>query len=114
MTSIRFYSIDEINYCDIKIKVEELYESNKIIYKINYSNQFSKNHENLEDYIDASHPFYHNNLVDYMYGHKIDKNSMTEKMIEYLLMDVNKLKCKVCEPGITIYKGKIMSALVNL
>ena len=106
--------ITNIPHYNIKIIVKELeYENKKICFDITYKYKFIKsddisNFENDTVLVNA-HPFQHN--IESADGDIIIKNAMTEKMIEYLLMDENEL---VKESGYSTaqrYRVNIMNSI---
>ena len=70
--------------CTVKVEInEKKYDDSSIYYYISYHT----------DEINMAHPFYDKEeLMEHLEGDIIIKNSMTEKMIEYLLMDENELE----------------------
>ena len=107
----RFYDYRDVDkYTDVTITVErKRYTNNKDFFYINYCYKYSpKNVLGTE-----GHPFIGTEYEENKDGDIIIVNSMTEIMIEYLLMDVKEIT-KICgsvTPG--TYKVSIMHALTN-
>lgn len=90
--------------CTVKVEINEKKYDNSIYYYISYQT----------DQINIAHPFYNNKeLMEHIEGDIIIKNSMTEKMIEYLLMDENELENYSGNTSAMDYKKNIMIDLVR-
>ena len=81
----------EDEYCEINVTVEKKkYESGELFYYINYNSELSKNNKRckrmnpLLSISDDSEEIYEGDIIAV--------NSLTEKMIEYLLMPYNVLQ----------------------
>ena len=133
-TVIRFYNPctndhDKNNFCDTKVKVkmmiysdedldeieriEKEYDVNKntnskeVYYDITYKHKLSnKKEETL-----LAHPFYGSENKENMEGEIITKNTLTDKLIEYLLMDLNELKKHTGKTTPLDYKRIIMNTI---
>ena len=99
------------HYCDVTIAIRVLiYESGLSYYDITYSYDFSGDDNEAK----RAHPFnYNRNIImsDGVNGVIVKKNSLTDQLVRYLLMDVDELKQCI---GITWwiqYKIQIMEAL---
>ena len=120
----RFYDIldnDQSQWCDVEIKIKELvYDNDSKFYDITYNyydnfdliefdnaseNRFIKNKAN---------PFYYKckmTTPDMINGVIVVKNSMTDEMIKYLLMDYEELDKYIGNTWGVQYKANIMFAL---
>ena len=79
--TFRFYDdFNSKNYCDIKIKVSEK-KRTLDYYSVSYSYK-EKNYNPMSNFL---------SFKDHEDGEIIVKNEMTEKMIKYLMMDVDQL-----------------------
>ena len=114
--TFRFYNEfmnDTSKYCDLTVRVNiNKYENGNEYYYINYSciYSFDKNGSGL-----CAHPF--NSFPDLLEnnadGEIIIKNSLSDKLIEYLLMNFNELeKYSGNSTGIR-YKISIMRSIAN-
>tara|TARA_R110002074_G_scaffold162131_1_gene320579 strand:- start:3576 stop:4016 length:441 start_codon:yes stop_codon:yes gene_type:complete len=110
--TFRFYDIfdnKENYYCDVTINVVEKISGGKPIYDISYKYD---THGILNS---RAHPFFYSKNVseEDKEGEIIYKNSMTDHMIEYLLMDKEEIE-KICGNTYWVqYKIKIMESLIN-
>lgn len=101
----------EAHYCNLRIAViEMMYESGQVYYDISYYYTFSDETEKSK----RAHPFFYNKKIiesDDINGVIIIKNKMTESMVEYLLMDADKLSKCIGNTWWIQYKIKIMESL---
>ena len=110
-----FDSSDKSKWCDVTTNVKLVrYEDLSEYYYISYEYVFSN--KNLkEKEIDDCHPFYGNlELMDHINGDIIVKNSMSEQIIEYLLMGFDELEEFSGRSTPQGYKGNIMRAITYL
>ena len=125
----RFYDLfdnQETVWCDVSINVKQLnYQSGQEFYDITYNYVYSnnlhtltsndENDENDEnDKIYRTNPFYYKNTIitqDMLDGVIIAKNSMTDEMVKYLLMDFEELDKYIGNTWNVQYKANIMFAL---
>ncbi len=101
------------NYCLVSISVEEKLSGGHIIYDISYTYKFSENlNKDLES--KRSHPFYYSNIITKqcdLDGVITIKNNLTEKLVEFLLMDESELIPLIGSTWWMQYKIKIMESL---
>ena len=122
--TIRFYDLfDNVEYifCDVTINVKLLlYSNTNKYYDITYSYKYSNGSsldipiENLSDKENRTNPFYYkqNSLSNDSYnGVIVAQNSLTDKMIEYLLMDSDELENYIGSTWYVQYKANIMYML---
>ena len=110
-----FDSSDKSKWCDVTAIVRLIrYEDSSEYYYISYEYVFSN--KNLKEReIDDCHPFYGNpELMEHIEGDLIVKNSMSEKLIEYLLMGFDELEAFTGRSTPQGYKGNIMRAITYL
>jgi hypothetical protein len=96
------------NYCTTRIKVKELKYNNEpaeIYYDISY--KYRLNNQSLA--CELTHPFYDNKQDSH--GEIIKKNSLTEKLVEYLLMNFADLKKETGQTSPLIYKLNVMKSI---
>ena len=99
--TFKIYNLDQPNdneYCEITIQVDEnLYDNKETYYDISYAYQYSDNNRTT---VIKTNPFMlmDNHRInkqelfnEHSEGEIIVKNSFTEKLIEYLLMDYDSL-----------------------
>lgn len=113
----RFFPLfDEKEWCDIHIVVEELqYENGNVYYMLKYENTFSNPDELKKGDINNAHPFYGNNTLNsHISGDIIVKNSMTENMIKYLLMNTDELSLYSGTTSPMTYRATIMKMITML
>ena len=109
---IRFYSNNELNWCDITINVRYIkYSDETEYYYIEYDNIFQNNKENDINYCDDSHPFYNNKFIKYICGCIVSKNSITDSLVNYLLMGFDDLEIYIGNSLPYVYKSNIMKSL---
>ena len=122
----RFYDIfdnQETKWCDVTINVKHLlYSGGQEFYDITYSYNYSKEldsfNEDLNideiDEIYRTNPFYYKNKIitsDMTEGVIVAKNSMTDEMVKYLLMDYTELDLYIGNTWNIQYKANVMFAL---
>ena len=116
--SFIFKNIFNNEQCIVTINIQEKqYNTKSIYYYINYSYYYSYNNNtfaSLSNEIRPSHPFYKTNRLDHKEGDIICKNSMTEQMIKYLLMEYDELKKYSGQVEPETYKKNIMLSLSYL
>ena len=134
--TFRFYDIldnDETRWCDVEINIKELvYTNGTMFYDISYkycdyldlidldSDSDNDNDNDNGNYNHANcfiknkaNPFYYKrniitqNMID---GVIIAKNSMTDEMVKYLLMDYEELDQYIGNTWTVLYKANIMFA----
>lgn len=94
------------NYCDIKITVsEKLYESGEIFYYIDYEDTYSDKNKAKH-----CHPLYGNDDMD---GEIIVKNPLSEQLVNFLLMDYDKLEKFSGNSTSEHYKSCVMRSISN-
>ena len=101
------YYDDDSYYCDVTVQIEKKrYIDNKEFYDISYFYSCSE----------ESHRCF--NLIplkkDNMTGEIIAANSLTDKLCEYLLMDMNELKKHSGNVSVQIYKESVMNMITYL
>ena len=106
----RFYDyIDVCKYTDVNITVErKRYTNNKDFFYIKYDYAYSHNGLGTK-----GHPFIGTVYEENKDGAIIAANSMTEIMIEYLLMDAKELTKISGSVTPATYKVSIMHAITN-
>ena len=106
------FGFSEVNYCLVGIKIEDLeyIDKKEKYYHITYNFEYSKERDI------STHPFYNEKemLENHSYGEIIYKNELTEKMIEYLLMDDIKLSQQIGVGTPYNYKTSIMKMITHL
>ncbi len=132
----RFYDLfdnQESIWCDVTINVKHLkYNTGQEFYDITYSylynhdnnvdninnvnNDYNINDLNSEDDNDIyrTNPFYYKRKIitfDMLDGVIVAKNSMTDEMVKYLLMDFDELDKHIGNTWTVLYKANIMFAL---
>jgi hypothetical protein len=110
-----FDSSDKSKWCDVTTNVKEIqYEDGTEYYYISYEYVFSN--ETLKPgEIDDCHPFYESpDLIEHIDGDIIVKNSMSEQIIEYLLMGFDELEAFTGRTTSQGYKGNLMRAITYL
>ena len=132
--TFRFYDLfdnQESIWCDVTINVKHLkYNSGQEFYDITYS--YVYNHDNKYDIqvvydiindlisddddndIYRTNPFYYKRKLitfDMLDGVIVAKNSMTDEMVKYLLMDFDELDKHIGNTWSVLYKANIMFAL---
>jgi len=110
-------NIENIPYYNIKIIVKEMeYENKKIYFDISYKYKFIKStdvaHFENDRILIHAHPFANN--MDSADGDIIIKNEMTEKMIDYLLMDDEELLKNTGCSTVQRYRINIMKSITLL
>ena len=113
--TFRFYPFDSCEkhkWCDVTVNVKLIkYGDDVEYYYISYSYVFSDKRLG-KDEIDESHPFYgHPEFMEHINGDIIVKNTMSEKIIEYLLMGFDELEEFTGRSTPQGYKGNIMRAI---
>lgn len=114
--TFRMYNKDQPKdneYCETTINVEEkLYENKEIYYDVSYKYEYSNNDNTT---IIKTNPFMQMNNQELFDGHSegeiIVKNSFTEKLIEYLLMDYDSLGLHSGNTTPEEYKLQIMETI---
>lgn len=114
--TFRFYNEiinDKTKFCDVTININiNKYKNGKEYYYINYSYTYSfdKNGSGI-----CSHPF--NSFPDLLKnnsdGEIIIKNSLSDKLIEYLLMNFDELEKYSGNSTAIRYKISIMRSIAN-
>lgn len=111
----KFFDIfdnQEKYFCFVDITVEEKSSGGQIIYDITYNYEFSEG-----ELSERAHPFFYsknkNDSPEDLDGVIVVKNSLTEKMIEYLLMSEEELTPLIGNTWWIQYKIKIMQTLAN-
>ena len=110
-----FRFIDEFDsnnneFCDITIKVDEPYYNNTTYYNISYNFSYS----NPNDLAYKCNPFMRMDMdsnIQHCEGEIIVKNSFTQEMIKYLLMDFNELEKYSGVSTPNYYKIQIIQAI---
>lgn len=109
----KFRFIDEFDnnnneFCDITIKVDEKYYNNTTYYNISYNFSYS----NPNDLAYKCNPFKQiDTNIQHCDGEIIVKNSFTQEMIKYLLMDFNELEKYSGLSTPNYYKIQIIQAI---
>ena len=126
----KFYDIfdnDERNYCEVTINVKVLkYDNGNQYYDVSYSYSYINETGNTEEFlkigsfnVQRSNPFYyiycrrndiHNIDGDSLEGVIVVKNSMTDEMIKYLLMEYKEMN-NIGTTWCVQYKVNVMHAL---
>ena len=103
------YDYNSEKYCDVTIHIKEITYTytNEVYYYINYDNIFSDE----EAY--SSHPLY-NDHKSHLDGEIIFKNELTQKLIEFLIMDDEQLKTHTGKTTPMNYRASIMKNIANL
>jgi hypothetical protein len=107
---LQFHSsyLREENYCDTTIKLKEIQydeDPNQNYYDISYKHKLSNKNLTTQQ----AHPFYKN--MEDKSGEIIKKNSLTEKLVEYLLMDFEELQKHSGKTPAETYKKRIMESI---
>lgn len=97
-------------YCLVTIIVDD----NNNIYDISYNYEYSPGEQSKRAY-----PFFYSNISKELNKENIEgvivlKNSLTEKLIEYLLMEPKELEKQIGNTWWVQYKIKIMESLMLL
>jgi hypothetical protein len=96
------------NFCMTRVKVKEMqYNENEeeIYYDISYKHKLNNKSQKCE----ASHPFFEN--MEDRKGEIIRKNSLTNKLVEYLLMSFEDLQKEIGQTAVLTYKLNIMKSI---
>ena len=105
-----FGNTDNIDhYCIVTINVKKLeYEGNKTYYNISYKYALSNNSEEAK----RSHPFFYHKIAENeLDGTIVLYNSLTEKLVQYLLMDESELSKKIGTDWWISYKIQVMLSI---
>ena len=113
--TFRFYpfdSCDKHKWCDVTANVKLIkYDNGTEYYYISYEYVFSDKNLTIGE-IDECHPFYGNNdLIEHMEGDVLVKNSLSDKLVEYVLMGFDELSEFTGHSTPQGYKGNIMKAI---
>lgn len=116
IVDFRFFDIfdnREDVYCDVKIIVIEKISGDVPIYDITYKYDIPYNSEEHFEKSKRAHPFFYSKNIteDDKEGVIVFRNSLTEKLVEYLLMDKEDLEKISGNTWWVQYKIKIMETL---
>lgn len=114
--TFRFYDIyDNCQdiYCDVKISVEEKISGGKNIYDISYTYTIPNISDEHIVLSKRAHPFFYSKNIkeEDKEGVIVCKNSMTEQLVKFLLMDQKELEKEIGGAYWIQYKIKIMESL---
>ena len=131
--TFRFYDLfDNIDtkWCDVTINVKHLrYSGDNDFYDITYSYQYSSNNNDLltgyifddsnsdDDEIYRTNPFYYKNALitsDMLDGVIVVKNSLTDEMVQYLMMEYDEMDNHIGNTWNVQYKANVMFTLAFL
>ena len=111
-SKFKHYGFSEDNFCLVNIIIQEVeyIDTQKKYFYISYNFEYGKN-SNIQ-----SHPFYGNKemLEDNCEGEILYKNDLSEKLVEYLLMDDKDLSDKTGLTTVWNYKASIMKMITHL
>ena len=99
-------------WCNIEITIEiKQFEDSNMYYYITYNTTYSNGNK-----INQAHPFYNiSHLEEHLEGDIIYKNELTDKLIEYLMMDDSKLTNNISPNTFPqTYRRQIMITIANL
>jgi len=103
---------DQEVWCNIQITIEiKQYENGNMYYSITYDTTYSKGNK-----INQAHPFYNiPHLEDHIEDDIIYKNELTDKLIEYLMMDDAELTNHINSNTFPqTYRARLMITIANL
>ncbi len=105
------FDTQETHFCKLRISVVEMtYKSGLTYYDISYNYNFSDESQEAK----RAHPFFYNKKIlesNDVVGVIIIKNKMTETMVEYLLMESEKLGNEIGYSWWMQYKIRTMEAI---
>ena len=121
--TVRFHDLfdnQDSNWCDVEINVKHLlYQNGNNFYDITYTYTYSvtrldDSNSDDDDEMYRTNPFYYKNSIitsDMLDGVIVAKNSLTDELVKYLLMDNEELDQYIGNAWCVQYRANLMFML---